>query len=288
MPLSGSAAPSVVVVFGLEDASARWLSRALRAEAVIGVHLHPDLPPAAAHSIMAAADAGVHVVSARHGMDARFLEYWQLLAEMGKARYVAVVDLGPVTLDVTEAAAIASRVLEEDVHPITLPLLDDDEAVIGVLDVVDGWQWFPDGREEAPRADFVEAVEAETDVLLDESGGDVFPAVFDGVLAVAATVDVPSRAGVRWLAQHFPGRSVPASAVVVPGEDPGLPFVCAGLDGLGIGPALAVHGLDTQEVTILSLADVLNPGLRDALLPGEVAAVRMEPVAPVGSLLVGR
>lgn len=275
-------------MFGLEDASARWLSRALRTEAVIGLHLHPDLQPAAAHNIMAAADAGVHVVSARHGMDARFLEYWQLLAEMGKARYVAVVDLGPVSLDVAEAAAIASRVLEEDVHPITLPLLDDDEAVIGVLDVVDGWQWFPDGREEAPRADFVEAVEAETDVLLDESGGDVFPAVFDGGLAVAATVDVPSGAGVRWLARHVPPRSVPVSTVVVPGDDPALPFVCAGSDGLQVGPALAVHALQTQEIAVVSLVDVLDPGLNDELLPGEVAAVRMEPVAAVGSLLVSR
>lgn len=288
MPLYGSAAPSVVVVFGLEEASARWLSRALRTAGVIGIHVHPDLPPAAAHNVMSIADAGLHVVSARNGMDARFLEYWQLLAEMGKARYVAVVDLGPLSLDVTEAAAIASRVLEEDVHPMTLPLLDDDEAVIGVLDVVDGQQWFPDGRVEAPRQDFVEAVEAETNVLLEESGGEVLQTVYGGDLPVAVTVDVHSRAGIGWLAAHLPPRSVPASAVVVPGDDPGLPFVCAGSEGLALGAALAIHEVESHDIAVTSLADVLDPGLRDSLEPGEVAAARMDPLPSVGSLLIGR
>jgi hypothetical protein len=288
VPLSGSAAPTVVVVFGLEDAHVRWLTRALRAAGVIAVHVHPDLPPAAAHSVMSAADAGVHVVSARNGMDARFLEYWQLLAETGKARYVAVVDLGPVSLDVSESAAIATRVLEEDVHPITLPLLNDDETVVGVLDVVDGTQWLPDATIEAPRADFVEAVEVETNVLLDESGGDVLASVVTGEFAVAVTVDSGSRAGVGWLAAHLPPRAVPASSVVLPGDDPGLPFVCAGPDGLRVGAALAVHEIESQNVRVVSLADVLAPGIRDALEPGEVAAARLAPRPAIGSLLVHR
>ena len=100
-------------------------------------------------------------------MDGRYLEIWQLLAEAGRARYVLVHDLGPATLDVNEAAAIASRVLEEDVLTTTLPLLDDDEGVIGVLDVGTREQYFPDGTHEAPRDDFSDAVEAETNTLFD-------------------------------------------------------------------------------------------------------------------------
>ena len=237
---------------------------------------------------MSAADAGVHAVSARNGMDARFLEYWQLLAEMGKARYVAVMDLGPVSLDVPEAAAIATRVLEEDVHPITLPLLDDDEAVVGVLDVVDGSQWLPDGSIEAPRDDFVEAVAAETNVLLDESGGDVLASVHAGEFAVAVTADSGSRAGVGWLTSHLPPRAVPASSVVVPGDDAQLPFVCAGPDGVRLGAALAIHEIESRQVMVVSLADVLSPRMRDHLAPGEVAAARVEPATELGSLLISQ
>lgn len=284
--LSGSGAPAVVLVFGLEERSTRWLTLALRAAGVMAVHLRPDLSPGAAHAVVSAADAGVHVVSARRGMDATFLEYWQLLAEMGKARYVTVCDLGPVALDIAEAAAIATRVLEEDVHPITMPLLDDDESVIGVLDVVTGQQWFPDGSLEDPREDFVEAVEAETNVLLDETDGEVMAAVITGDVSVAAAVDAGSGAGVGWLAEHLPARSVPASCVVLPGDDPQLPLVAAGEDGLGVGAAVAVHGLDSHRVRVLSLADVLEPGLRDGLRGGEVAAARIQPPLEVGSLLV--
>lgn len=283
-----SGAPSVVVVFGIEDSVARWLTRALRGSGVVAVHVQPDLPPAAAHSVMAAADAGVHVMSALRGMDARFLEYWQLLAEMGKARYVAVCELGPTALDVNEAAAIAGRVLEEDVHPITMPLLEADESVIGVLDVVTGEQWFPDGAVEPPRQDFIEAVEAETNVLLDESGGDVSGALFGGEFAVALTVDTASRAGVNWLASHLPERDVPASTTVLPGDDPAIAFVAAGQDGLGLGPAVAVHGWVSQEVRVQSLAQILQPGLWEGLAPGDVAAARIEPVPEVGALLVAR
>ncbi len=287
VPLSVSAAPCLVLVFGLEEATTRWLTRALRELGAVAVHMRPDLPPAAAHNIVAAADAGIHVVNARLGMDATYLDYWELLAEMGKARYVAVTDLGPAALDASDVAAIATRVLEEDVHPITLPLLADDESVIGVLDVVSGEQWFPDGAVEPPRVDFVEAVEAETNVLIDESGGEVLEAVFGGEFAVAVTVDVGSRAGVDWLGGHLPQRESPASCTVLPGDDPDLVFVTAGRDGLTLGPALAVHTWQTQPVQIQSLAQILTPGLRGALAPGDTAAARIAPVPEVGSLLVG-
>lgn len=292
MSLSGSGAPAVVLVFGLEDPTVRWLTRALRActPPVMAVHVPADLPPAGAHSVCSAADAGLHVVSARDGMDATFLEYWQLLAEMGKARYVVVHDLLPSALDLPEVAAIASRVLEEDVHPITLPLLDDDEAVIGVLDVVTGQQWFPDGSVEDARDDFVEAVAAETNVLLDaadETGDKVSQALTGGLLSVAAAVDSGTRAGVDWLAAHMPDRQVPAASTTLPGDDQEMVLVAAGPDALALGPALAVHGTRAQPVMIRSLVNPLEPAMSQQVAPGTVAAARIEPPPAVGSLLVG-
>lgn len=284
MANQSSAAPAVLAVFGLEDATVRWLTRALRDAGVVGVHVRPDLTPAAAHSVLSAVDAGVHIVSARRGMDATFLEYWQLLTEMGAARYVAVCDLGPATLDVNDTSAIASRVLEEDVHPITMPLLDDDESVIGVLDVVTGEQWFPAGSVQAPRQDFVDAVEAERNVLLDESGGEVLAAVRSGEFAVAVTVDAHSRAGVDWLAGHLPPRSVPAASTVLPDSEAQL--LAAGPDALPIGPALAVLGSEVLPVEVRSLHGILEPALLSELKPGEVAAALLQPLPPLGSLLL--
>lgn len=288
MPLPGSAAPPVVLVFGLEDRAARWLTRALRDadQPVMAVHLRADLPPAAAHSAIGAADAGVHLVNARQGMDATYLEYWQLLEEMGKQRVVAVHGLGPAALDVTEVAAIATRVLEEDVHPITMPLLSDDEAVVGVLDVVSGQQWFPDGSVEQPRQDFLEAVEAERNVLVDETGDDVLAAIAAGDVAVAVTTDTTSRAGVTWMAAHLPRRTVPASAVVLPGDDPTTVLVAAGPQPITTGTYLVVHGTDSQQVEIRSLRGLLAPALMSEVPAGAVAGALIDPVPAAGGLLL--
>lgn len=275
----------MVAVFGLEDASTRWLTRALREAGVVALHVRSELPPAAAHSVLSCVDAGVHLVSARRGMDATFLEYWQLLAEMGKARYVAVHDLGPIALDVNEAAAIASRVLEEEVHPLTMPLLDEQESVIGVLDVVSGEQWFPDGSLEPPRQDFVDAVEAETNVLRDEVGEDVLASVLTGDVAVAVTMDAHSRAGIGWLAAHVPARELPAGSTVLPGDHPESVLVAAA-DVVRLGPALAVLGTQMLRVEIRSLHGVLEPALVGEVPPGAVAAAHIEPVPAAGTLLL--
>lgn len=285
----GSGAPPVVLVFGLQDAVARWLTRKLRDCGVVATHLHHDLSSTALQSVCAAADAGVHLLSAGQGMDGSFLEPWQLLAEAGKARFVLVHDLGPATLDVNEAAAIASRVLEEDVLTATLPLLDDDEQVIGVLDVITGEQVFPDGSIEAPRDDFNEAVAAETNTLYeaaDAAGQDPVAAIRDGLISVALTLDTRSDAGVHWLVGHLPVRSTPIATTVLPGDDPQVVLVAAGPQGCTLGATLAVMGSNTQSVTIESFADLLVPGLPSALPAGAVAAARCEPVPDVGSWLV--
>lgn len=279
----------MVLVFGLQDGVARWLTRQLRAAGVVAAHVPADLPLPAAQSVCAAADAGVHLFSAGQGMDGRFLEIWQLLAEAGRARYVVVHDLGPATLDVNEAAAIASRVLEEDVLTTTLPLLDDDESVIGVLDVTSGRQYFPDGTLEAPRDDFSDAVEAETNTLYDAAdavGADPHEAIREGLLAPAVTIDTRSGAGVDWLAAHLPARSVPAASTVLPGDDVDQPLIAAGPQGCALGPCLTILGSATQPVTISVLSDLLEPTLVSHLPPGRVAAARLEPVPMTGSWLV--
>src|SRR5690606_23361337 len=112
-------------------------------------------------------------------------------------------------------------VLEEDVLVTTLPLLDDDESVIGVLDVVTGEQWFPDGEVEGARDDFMEAVEAETNTWIDEADAlDMTPAdaMLDGQLAAAVTLSTTTRAGVGWLVAHLPSRGTPAAATVLAAE----------------------------------------------------------------------
>jgi hypothetical protein len=286
---SGSGAHPVVLVFGLQDGVARWLTRRLRAAGVVAAHLPPDLPLPAAQSVCAAADAGVHLFSAGQGMDGRFLEIWQLLAEAGRARYLLVHELGPATLDVNEAAAIASRVLEEDVLTTTLPLLDDDESVIGVLDVATGQQYFPDGTLEAPRDDFIDAVEAETNTLYDAAdavGVNPHEAIRQGLLAPAVTIDTRSGAGVDWLAAHLPKRSVPAASTVLPGDDAEQPLIAAGSQGCALGPSLTILGSATQPVTISALSDLLEPALVSRLPAGAVAAARIEPVPTLGSWLV--
>jgi hypothetical protein len=203
---------------------------------------------------------------------------------------VAVHDLGADTLDVNEAAAIASRVLEEEVLPVSLPLLDDDESVMGVLDVITGQQWFPDGHREPPRDDFTEAVELETNALYDDARavGEDSPAVAirDGLLAAAVTVDSNSAAGVGWLARHLPARSVPAVSTVLPGDHPDLPLVAAGPDGVAVGQAIALTGIETAIVRVSSLAGLLEPSLRAKVPAGAVAAARMTPVPAVGALLL--
>ncbi|MFO1489315.1 MAG: hypothetical protein U1F87_00005, partial [Kiritimatiellia bacterium] len=163
-----SGAP-VVLVFGLQEPVVRWTVNHLREAGAGAVAIPAGMPAASAASAVAAADACVHLLSAAQGVDGTFLEYWQLFAEAGKARYVAVYDLTPLALDVNEAAAIATRVLEEEVLVTTLPLLDEGEEVIGVLDVLSGEQWFPGGDVQEPREDFMAAVAAETNTWLDEA-----------------------------------------------------------------------------------------------------------------------
>jgi hypothetical protein len=285
---SGSGTPTVALVFGLDNAVVRWLTLRMRDEGIAAVSMPADLPPSAAQAICSAADAGVHVVSARSGMDGSFLEYWQLLAEAGKSRLVAVHDLLPTALDINETAAIASRVLEEDVLPATFPLLDDDESVVGVLDAITGQQSFPDGTTEPPRDDFTEAVAMETNSLFDEAdavGSTPQEALADGALAMAVTVDVRSGAGVSWLAARLPSRTEPAATTVLPADGNDAVVLTAGPDGLAVGPVLVVQATSTSSAHVTSMADLLVPGLKDRLEPGASASALMTPRPALGALL---
>ncbi len=277
-------------MFGLDGAAVRWLTLRLRDAGVAAVVMPADLGPSAAQAICSAADAGIHVVSAMSGMDGTFLEYWQLLAEAGKARLVAVHELTPAALDINEAAAIAGRVLEEDVLPATFPLLDDDEAVIGVLDAMTGEQVFPDGTTQPPRDDFTEAVGMETNSLFDEAdaiGCTPQAAVVDGAMVVAASVDVRSGAGVGWLAEHLPTRTLPAATTVLPGDGSDAVLLAAGPQGLRLGPVMVLTGTTTSTSRIETLADLLAPQLMSHLPAGAIASARMTPLPVPGALLLG-
>lgn len=282
-----SGAP-VVLVFGLQDPTVRWTVNHLREAGVGAVAVPAGMPSAAAASAVAAADACVHLLSAGQGVDGTFLEYWQLAAESGRARYIAVYDLSPLSLDVNEAAAIATRVLEEDVLVTTLPLLDEGEAVIGVLDVVSGEQWFPDGEVQGPREDFSQAVEAESNTWLDEAdatGQSPMDALRDGLLAAAVTLDTRSRAGIDWLARHLPDRQMPPATTVLSSHGERA-VVVAGPEGLVVGPAMALVGTSASKVRVSALASLGEPGLIARLAPGAIAAADIEPPVAAGTLLI--
>jgi hypothetical protein len=286
---SRSGAPPVVLVFGLDDRAVRWTTLQLRGAGVAAVSIAADLPTRVAASVCAAADAGIHLVSARHGMDGTFLEYWQMLAESGRARIAAVYALAPDTLDVNESAAIAARVLEEDVLPVTLPLLDDDESVIGVLDVITGEQELATGEVQPPRDDFTEAVEMETNALYDEVeslGLGPLEALHAGDIAVAATLDVGTGAGVGWLAGHQPPRGVPAATTVLGSDGGEAVLVTAGPDGLAVGTAVSVLGSRSQSVRISALAGLLDNSLASHIGPGLTAAATIHPSPAQGAWLV--
>ncbi len=280
----------MALVFGLQDGSVKWLVQHLREAGIAAVPVPQDLPTASAAAVVAAADACVHVFSAGQGMDGTYLEYWQMCAEAGKARFLAVCDLTPLSLDVNEAASIATRVLEEDVLVTTLPLLDDDESVIGVLDVVAGTQWFPDGDVQDPRDDFSQAVEAETNTWFDEADALAMSprdALLEGHLSGAITLSTSTRAGVAWLAAHMPPRQTPAAATAMDTQGERA-VVTAGPDGLRVGPALSLMGTTTTPVRVNALASLTVPGLVERLAPGEVGAADIEPHVPTGALLLAQ
>lgn len=83
------------------------------------------------------ADGVVFVLSSPQGLDPTLPLRWEEAGELGLPRVLAVTQLDLPRADVDESVAVLQRVLGEGVHPLALPLLDDDERITGLLRLLD-------------------------------------------------------------------------------------------------------------------------------------------------------
>lgn len=167
---------------------------------VDGVLLHllhltgrPDAE-AEVQAALRASDALVLVLSAGGGLDPRTAQLWEQCAATSMPRAVVVTGLDAPRADFDEIVALCERLLGDELHPLHVPMHDDNGAVAGVLDLVglrvrDWSEGAPVERAPDPehhdlvegrRSDLVEAVLAgsEDDRLLDRylDGATIDPA----------------------------------------------------------------------------------------------------------------
>ena len=83
-----------------------------------------------------AADAALFVVSATDGIDPATIMLWEECAGVGMPRAVVVTHLDKRRGDFDDIVAICQRVFAEEVVPIHLPLLADNYAVAGLMDLL--------------------------------------------------------------------------------------------------------------------------------------------------------
>jgi elongation factor G len=79
------------------------------------------------------ADAAVFVVGAGDGVDAGTQLLWDECAALGMPRAIVVTKLDKENTDFPETLALCQRVFGEEVQPMYLPLLADDESVAGLI-----------------------------------------------------------------------------------------------------------------------------------------------------------
>ena len=83
-----------------------------------------------------AADAALFVVSATAGIDQATTMLWEECASVDMPRAVVVTHLDKRKGDFDDIVAICQRIFSEDVVPIHLPLLADNYAVAGLIDLL--------------------------------------------------------------------------------------------------------------------------------------------------------
>lgn len=211
-------------------------------------------------------DAVVFVLSSVQGLDPTLPLRWEEAADAGLPRLVCVTQLDLPRADFDESVAVLQRVLGEGVHPLALPVLDDDERVTGVLRLLD-LVLVVDGVERPAEPEHVGLVEGLRDDLLEAllsgSADDaLFDAWLDGTEPPADVLRAELHAGVRSGVLHpvlpvtpegvgardlleLLRLAVPVStevaaapvhdadgAVVVPDADPGGPLVARAAGGL--------------------------------------------------------
>jgi elongation factor G len=82
------------------------------------------------------ADAALFVVAAADGIDPITPVLWEACAELDMPRAIAITGLDNPATDFTETLALCRRVFGDGVVPLHLPLYDDNERPIGLIDVL--------------------------------------------------------------------------------------------------------------------------------------------------------
>jgi elongation factor G len=88
-------------------------------------------------ALLDAADAALLVVASPQGLDGATAALWERCGEAGLPRAVCVTQLDLPRADFDETVAVLQRVLGDELHPLALPMLDDDERVAGLLSLLD-------------------------------------------------------------------------------------------------------------------------------------------------------
>ena len=129
-------------------------------------------------------DAVVFVLSSAQGLDPTLPLRWEEAADAGLPRLVCITQLDLPRADFDESVAVVQRVLGEGVHPLALPVLDDDERVAGLLRLLD-LVLVTDGQQRPADPEHVALVEGLRDdlveaVLSGSADDDAFDAWLDG------------------------------------------------------------------------------------------------------------
>lgn len=152
-------------------------------------------------SVVPLCDAVVFVLSSAQGLDPTLPLRWEEAADAGLPRLVCITQLDLPRADFDESVAVLQRVLGEGLHPVALPMLDDDENVAGVLRLLD-LVLVVDGVERPAEPEHVSLVEGLRDDLLEtllsgSSDDALFTAWLDGEEPPADVLRDELHAGVR-------------------------------------------------------------------------------------------
>ena len=205
-----------------------------------------------------AADAALFVVSAAQGLDSRTAQLWAECEAVGMPRAVVITQLDRPRADFDDAVALCQRLFGEQVLPLHLPVLDDEEQVAGLVDLltmqIHDWssgelqRRDPDPEHltvlDGPRSALVEGLiaESEDETLLDRyvAGETLDPealnrdfetamarGTFYPVLAAAPLKGVGTTELLDLLVTGFPTpREHPLPLVSRPDNSPAEPIVC--------------------------------------------------------------
>jgi elongation factor G len=96
-------------------------------------------------ALLHAADALIFVIASCDGVDAATADLWQRCAEEEIPRFVVITKLDDERADMDETVSVLRRLFSDgpELIRLTMPVLDDDEALAGFIDLATTqiWNW---------------------------------------------------------------------------------------------------------------------------------------------------